>query len=168
MKKLFIIFFSLFIFMSCDDIDPGVHFHGYDEFLKNMEAWQETDSCEINYSYRAGVGPYGNITTIRDGDSKKLIPPEQYKDLYRFSEEHLKNMGILFYSMTDIYNYIQNYYEKKKKYCDDDIQIDVYVKYAEMRGLKYPVDFHADLTTSQEGSGLSDLRLQINSYREEF
>ena len=148
--------------MGCDDIDPGVHFHGYDEFLKNMEAWQETDSCEINYSYRAGVGPYGNITTIRDGDSKKLIPPEQYKDLYRFSEEHLKNMGILFYSMTDIYNYIQNRYEYLERNCDDDEQSDIYVEYDEIRGRKYPVYFHAD------NKGSRDFILQINSYREEF
>ncbi len=168
MKKLCFIFLPLFIFMSCDDIEPGVHFHGCDEFLKNKDAWQETDSCEICYTYDTPGGPLDRLTTVREGDERKFISPIDYEGEPFYTEEELKKMDFLFYSMTDIYNHIQNKYEYLERNCEDDEQIDIYVKYAEIRGLKYPVYFHADITRETNKPGFGDFRLEINSYREEF
>ncbi|MBO4404036.1 MAG: hypothetical protein J5780_01740, partial [Treponema sp.] len=156
-----------FIFASCSEIDSGVYFRDYDEFVKNMEAWTEPVSSSMTYMPCNPAGPCGKISVKCTGSEKQLMP-EQTEEPDPAREENLRNNGYLFFCIKDVYDYIESTYRNKTDSCSGDERYDFYVRYSEIRGLKYPSYFEIERTDDSSGDdGYCYFILNILSYEEE-
>ncbi|MBB5219259.1 hypothetical protein DYE49_10485 [Treponema rectale] len=168
-KKCLLIFVFSILFVSCDDFKSGVYFHDYEEFEYNKNAWVEPASSMIEYNFSSGnVGVFQGFKTIRSGIVSEFTVPDELKEEY--SKEDFLDFcsygNIVFYSVTDLYSYIENRYEYIKEYCDSDERYDIYVEYGTVRGIKYIKEFTIEYEIKENLVGDGTYGVEVVSYSE--
>lgn len=121
---------------SSTDLRVGTFFADYATFSESRAAWVEPESYSFVYRFSYGDSSvyYPISVTVKDGESTV--------DLGENHEEHIENNSFLgntvFENMTQIYDYFEDWYQKRLKDENDSYNVTFSAQYGTNGGMTYP------------------------------
>lgn len=133
----------LFLLAGCSEEDENgkLVFKDRDDFLKAKAAWTEPDSYSFKYQFCFGDSVYLSPFSVEVCNGTGTVDFGECKTEMSENNNFESFFGdIVFESISEIYSYVDKYYEKQKENYIDDYDITFSVKYAsaEINGCLYP------------------------------